>query len=78
MQTDRFRNSADDVTGRHRQSLIGRRNPLENALGERTIRMKQLPMARCRAELDRQRRDVRSLHGLGVPTTSVRKTLPRL
>jgi hypothetical protein len=43
--------------------LIGRRNPLENALGERTIRMKQLPMAHRGAEPDWQRSDVRSLHG---------------
>jgi hypothetical protein len=57
---------------------VGWRNPLENALGQRTVRVKRPTVAHCRAEPDRQRRDVRSLHGLGVPTTPVRKTLQRV
>jgi hypothetical protein len=74
MQTGSFRNSADNVTGRHRQSFVLRRDPLENALGEYTIRMKQLTAADGGAKPDWQRRDVRSLHGLGVPAKPIRKT----
>ena len=74
MQTDRFRNSADDVTGLHRQSFVRRRDPFENALGEHTIRVKQLTAADGGAEPDWQRRDVRNLHGLGVPAEPIRKT----
>jgi hypothetical protein len=74
MQTDRFRNSADDVTGLHRQSFVRRRDPFENALGEHTIRMKRLTAADGGAEPDWQRRDVRSLHGLRVPAKPIRKT----
>jgi hypothetical protein len=42
MQTDGLRNSADDITRRHRQPLFRRRGPLEDALGEHTVGMKQL------------------------------------
>jgi hypothetical protein len=54
--------------------LVGWRNTLENALGQHTIRVKQPTVAHCGAEPDWQRRDVRSLHGLGVPSMTVSKT----
>ena len=57
----------------HRQSLVRRRDPLEDALGKDTIRMKQATAA-CGADPDWQRGDVGSLHGLGVPETPPRKT----
>ena len=64
----------DDVAGLHRQAVVRRRNPLEKALGEHTVRMEQAAGPDGGAEPNRQRRDVRSLHRLGVPETSPCKT----
>ncbi len=69
-QADSLGDPTDDVAGVHRQPFARRCDPLENALGENTVRMKQAAATLCGAESDWQRGDAGGFHDSGVPETA--------
>ena len=66
---------ADHVTRHHRQSFVGRRHLLEDALGDHTDRVKQPAVTEGGAQPDGHGHDLGGSHQCGVPRWVVEQTL---